>query len=191
MLRIYVERGDEEKMIHRLSGIFQGESYVIYSDLRKDFTNYHRLKDEIVSGDTFVAASPESLGLDAQAVLSELENLEEMNCPVVFLSYPTTYDRENHEVCIRLLKEVYERLCQNKTFDIREYEHPKTGRRKIDYPKDWDALYQAWTQKEITAKEFIRLSGLSKGTFYRLLNEYRKQQVYDKGTLPVLDERIG
>ena len=45
---------------------------------------------------------------------------------------------------------------------------------KISFPDNWENLYAAWDNGEITAKEFMDKSGLKKGTFYHLVNEYKE-----------------
>lgn len=46
--------------------------------------------------------------------------------------------------------------------------------KKINFPENWESLYAAWDNGEITAKEFMDTSGLKKGTFYNLVNDYRE-----------------
>jgi hypothetical protein len=51
-----------------------------------------------------------------------------------------------------------------------------SGRKKIEFPDQWDELYQKWEDKEITSGEFLKQSKLKKATFYNLMTEYREIQ---------------
>lgn len=73
-----------------------------------------------------------------------------------------------------VIVDVYTSLLDNKTIDIRSTVATPTGRKKISFPDNWESLYAAWDNGEITAKEFMDKSGLKKGTFYHLVNEYKE-----------------
>ena len=81
--------------------------------------------------------------------------------------------------------DVYASLLDNKTFDIRSAVAASTGRKKISFPDNWENLYAAWDNGEITAKEFMDKSGLKKGTFYHLVNEYKELLEINKNTMGV------
>ena len=51
-----------------------------------------------------------------------------------------------------------------------------SGRNKIDFPNNWDELFEKWKSKEISSIEFISSTGLKKATFYNLLTEYKEIQ---------------
>ena len=46
------------------------------------------------------------------------------------------------------------------------------GRKKIEYPNNWAQVYDIWKQREITAVEAMKRTGLKKNTFYKLVKEY-------------------
>ncbi len=50
---------------------------------------------------------------------------------------------------------------------------PYVGRHKIEFPKQWDELYEKWENKEISSNDFIDITGLKRATFYNLVTEYR------------------
>jgi len=53
----------------------------------------------------------------------------------------------------------------------------KFGRPQIDKPKDWDNVMELWKEKKITAVEAMRRLNLNRGTFYRRVKEYRRNEV--------------
>lgn len=48
------------------------------------------------------------------------------------------------------------------------------GRKKINYPSNWEEVYNKWKHREIKSKEAMELTGLKKATFYNLLNKYEE-----------------
>lgn len=77
------------------------------------------------------------------------------------------------ELALSVILDIYASLLNNKTFDIRSAVAATPGRKKISFPDNWESLYATWDNGEITAKEFMDKSGLKKGTFYHLVNEYK------------------
>lgn len=49
------------------------------------------------------------------------------------------------------------------------------GRKKIDFPDNWELVYNKWKCREIKSKEAMELTGLKKATFYNLLKEYEEK----------------
>lgn len=89
-----------------------------------------------------------------------------------------------NELALSVILDVYASLLNNKTFDIRSAVVATTGA-KISFPDNWENLYAAWDNGEITAKEFMDKSGLKKGTFYHLVNEYKELLEINKNTMGV------
>lgn len=50
------------------------------------------------------------------------------------------------------------------------------GRKQVTKPANWDANYDLWKQRLITATEFMSRCGLKRTTFYKLLKE---EQAYE------------
>lgn len=48
------------------------------------------------------------------------------------------------------------------------------GRKPIDYPKEWNAVYEKWKRREITASKAMEILDLKKNTFYKLVNKFDK-----------------
>ena len=49
------------------------------------------------------------------------------------------------------------------------------GRKKIDYPKNWEEVYPKWKNKEINGKRAMEMLGLKRTTFYKLIGEYENK----------------
>lgn len=70
----------------------------------------------------------------------------------------------------------FERECllerQREGIRIAKERNIYKGRKKIDYPKNWDEVYKKYKVREITATKAMEILGLKRTTFYKLKNEY-------------------
>lgn len=48
------------------------------------------------------------------------------------------------------------------------------GRPRTEFPENWEECYDRWKSGEITAREAMRLMGLKKDSFYRLVKKFEK-----------------
>ena len=50
------------------------------------------------------------------------------------------------------------------------------GRKKIDFPDNWEEVYSKYKTREITGTEAMEILGLKRNTFYRLKKEYESEK---------------
>lgn len=50
------------------------------------------------------------------------------------------------------------------------------GRKKIDYPLNWEEIYNKYKTREITGTKAMELLGLKRNTFYNLKKEYENKK---------------
>lgn len=48
------------------------------------------------------------------------------------------------------------------------------GRKKVDFPSDWDEVYKQYKHREIKGAEAMERLGLKRTTFYKLVKEYEE-----------------
>lgn len=48
------------------------------------------------------------------------------------------------------------------------------GRKKIDFPSNWEEVYPKYKHREITANKAMELLGLKRNTFYKLVKKYEE-----------------
>ena len=48
------------------------------------------------------------------------------------------------------------------------------GRPRTEFPENWEECYNRWRSREITAREAMRLMGLKKDSFYRLVKKHEE-----------------
>ena len=65
---------------------------------------------------------------------------------------------------------------QREGIAIAKQEGKYTGRKKIDFPKDWEEVYSKYKTRELKANEAMEQLGLKRNTFYNLAKEYEQKQ---------------
>ena len=189
---VYIKKGEDIKNIDELlqkASHTREPYYDLYTDSDRDYIAYNQLKKSIQKEKgLLVISSINNIGSNKQDVYEELLWLKNNKIETVFADYPATHIFDNpiaNELAISVIIDVYASLLGNKTFDIRSSIAATTGRKKINFPENWESLYTAWDSGEITAKEFMEKSGLKKGTFYNLVNEYKEILEINKNTMGV------
>lgn len=170
----------------------------IYTDQQtgKNFNRprYTVLRDDILrDGDTLIITEVDRLGRNKKDTLNELHLLTERNIRVMILEIPTTLqnisdmdntmakmilDTVNH-MLIELYAAIAQAEIEKKEKRQREGIEAKKlrgdwsnyGRPRIKKPDNWESVINRWKSKEITAVEAMRLTGIKKSSFYKLLRE--------------------
>lgn len=53
--------------------------------------------------------------------------------------------------------------------------YKNSGRKKIEYPSNWKEVFDLWQKRLITSKEAMKSLKLKNTSFYKLLNQYKKE----------------
>lgn len=64
---------------------------------------------------------------------------------------------------------------QREGIAIAKAEGKYKGRPSIDYPDNWEEVYDKWKVREITAIKAMELTGLKKNSFYNLVKKYEEK----------------
>lgn len=142
-------------------------------------------------GDTLVIPSIDRLGRNKKATEKAYNNLVDKGVKIIFLE-----DSElNSDVCKDKDLSVSAYMAEQEYKKIKERQRQgidamptdengkkysvKTGKsigRPIaEYPSNFEEVYTKWKSKEISSKEAIKESGLTKATFYNLCKKYEKE----------------
>ncbi len=189
MIYVYVKKGEDFKDIEILlqkASQCREPYYDLYTDSDRDYIAYKQLKKELLlSKGLLIISSIGNVGSNKQDVYEELLWLKNNQIETVIADYPSTHIFNNPSdnlLALSVIADVYASLLDNKTFNVRSTVAATTGRRKISFPPNWEKLYEQWDRREISTKEFIKQSGLKKGTFYNLVNEYREIQAINQNS---------
>ena len=173
----------------------------IYTDQQtgKNFNRprYTVLRDDILrEDDILVVTEVDRLGRNKRDTLEELRLLAKKNVRVMILEIPTTLQDISKmndsmakmilETVNHMLIELYAAMAQaeveKKEKRQREGIEAKKmrgdwenyGRPKIKKPNNWEEIIQKWSNKEISGVEAMRLLGIKKSSFYKMLKEQNK-----------------
>lgn len=89
------------------------------------------------------------------------------------LSYVAQRERENTNARQKHAYEVAPRDSKGRIVSARTGKH--VGRQEIEYPENWNEVYNAWKSGEITAVEAMKRTNTKKTTFYKLAKEYSEK----------------
>ena len=158
----------------------------------KDFDRpgYQNLLRQLRAGDTLVIKSLDRLSRNKLDIKTELEYFKSEGIHLKVLDLPTTlidlpdeqswiFDMINN-ILIEVLSSIaeQERLTihqrQREGIEAAKLKGKHLGRKPTLYPQNWNELYTLWLKGDITAKEFMRRTGLKKSTFYRMIHTFGK-----------------
>lgn len=151
---------------------------------------YFALKTSLLhSGDILTIYSLDRLSGRKSHIISELQWFKEHNIRLRILDIPTTLltaPRDQEwllRIITNLLIEVLTSFLKSeqKTTHIRQAtgieaklnnpDRKSYGRPAVKKPDNWDCVMQQWRNGEITAVCAMKLTGLKKTTFYKLVKE--------------------
>lgn len=149
---------------------------------------YSALKHAMLRrGDTLVVKSLDRLSRNKADIKNELEHFREQGIRLKVLDLPTTlmdwpegqewvFDMVNNiliEVLGTIAQQERETIRQRQAEGIAAAKAKGThlGRPKTAVPENWNEVLTQWRGKEITTVEAMKLTGLKRGTFYKLAGE--------------------
>lgn len=170
----------------------------IYTDQQtgKNFSRprYTVLRDDILrEGDILIITEVDRLGRNKKDTVEELRILANRNIRVMILEIPTTLQDLSKmdnamakmilETVNHMLIELYAAMAQaeieKKEKRQREGieqmkargEWDNYGRPRVQKSQNWDEVISRWRDGEITAVEAMRLTGIKKSSFYKIVKE--------------------
>lgn len=178
---VYVKKTEDISTFDSVMDSFKSvaSNMSITTENMRCYRELDALKAQCNSDDAIVIGSLSSLGTNKAAISNQLEWFISKSVQLVICSYPPTYEYGisqpmNKAILTTILQSI---LSENKNIiEIPKPNKSNAGRNRMEFPDNWDDLYERWSNKEITSKEFINEAGLKKATFYNLLTEYKDIQ---------------
>lgn len=148
---------------------------------------YIKLKDSIRSGDTLVVHEFDRLGRNKRLTLREIQYFKDNQVRLVALNLPTTQLDTNDNLMLETINniiiELYTMMAQDE-IEKREKRQKegikfalengvKFGRRKVEYPKEWDGVMKLVNSKTINNIKAMEVLGVKKTTYYKLLKSHK------------------
>lgn len=150
-----------------------------------DRKGYQALKNAMLrSGDTLIIKSLDRLSRNKTDIKNELQYFKDNSIRLKVIDLPTTmidlpdgqewvFDMVNN-ILIEVLGSIAEQ--ERKTIKARQAEGIKEaqkkgvkfGRPSIEFPANWNEVYNKWQNGEITAKTAMELTNTKRTSFYKL-----------------------
>lgn len=164
-------------------------SIFIDKESGKDFnrTNYKKLIKHLKRGDTLYIKSIDRLGRNYSMIISEWRMLtKEKNVNIVVIDMPLLDTRiKNNNLIGKFISDIVLQILsfvaqnereiikqrQAEGIKIAKIKGVRFGRPKILVPKNFIEIIKQYKNKEINSLTAIKMSGLSRGSFYRKMAE--------------------
>ena len=151
-----------------------------------DRPGYQTLKGQLLrSGDVLVVKELDRLGRDYEQIKSEWHDLRQMGVDIVVLDMPvlSTADKSDLEKVL-IANIVFELLAylaekerikiktrQSEGIAVAKAKGVKMGRPNAKIPANFESEVRKWKSGKQTATETMKVLGLKKTTFYKLVKE--------------------
>ena len=150
-------------------------------------TGYQALKTTMLrNGDTLIVKSLDRLSRNKADIKNELQYFKDNNIRLKVIDLPTTmmdlpkgqewvFEMVNN-ILIEVLGTIAEqerqtiRQRQREGIDAAKAKGKHLGRPKLILPDNWEDVISDWKDKKITARKAMEELGISKSTFYKLIN---------------------
>ena len=144
---------------------------------KKESEAYLKAKESAVTSRELTIDSLDSIGKTNREIAKELEWLSSNNINLRVMDLQATM--EPGVQATDILRDVYARLAEEERERVRkaqvagirkaQTDQKKLGRTRIPVPVNWDENYSKWEKGEITIDQFMKETGLKRGTLYNLI----------------------
>jgi DNA invertase Pin-like site-specific DNA recombinase len=141
-----------------------------------------KLLAEVREGDTIYILDFSRLARSTTDLLKIVETLQKKKIGLVSLKENLDTNTPTGKLMLTMIAAIneFERNNllerQREGIKIAKDKGKYKGRKKVDYPKDWDKYYKLWKAREITGAAAMQILKLKRNTFYKLVKEYREDK---------------
>lgn len=152
-------------------------------------TGYQALKTTMLrSGDTLTVKSLDRLSRNKADIKNELQYFKDNNIRLKVIDLPTTmmdlpkgqewvFEMVNN-ILIEVLGTIAEQ--ERQTIRMRQLEgleaarkaNKHLGRKATEKPENWRDVFSLWDNKKITARQAMKMLGVSKNVFYKWVKDF-------------------
>lgn len=173
--KLHEQLDDFTKMLDSIK--HEEDELYVTSENRRAFQLFNDMMRKVNKEDVIGISSLKSLGTNDADVAVQLTWFIERGIRLVICEIPSTYEfGVSTPVNQAVLSTILQSVLNKDNIVAASFKRSNCGRNKLPFPDNWDELYDQWTQRKITSKKFIELSGLKKATFYNLMTEYKEIQ---------------
>lgn len=178
-LYIYTKTTEDISVFEDLMKIVDKKDQDIFvsAEHLRSFRELEKIKNEMSSDDILLIGSLKSLGISESDIANSLEYFIKTGKYLVISNIESTY---GYGVSQPMNKAVLNTVLESTLFNndniiqLPRNRKANAGRNRIEFPDNWEELYEKWEKGEISSKEFMDRSGLKKATFYNMITEYKE-----------------
>lgn len=196
--RVSTEEQNEARQIKALTDAGVAEAHIIIDKYSgKDFNRagYKYLMTRLEAADTLIVSSLDRLGRNYDEMREQWHVItQEKKAAIRILDMPlldTTHSNDNldRQFIADITLQILSYVAAKERLNIRQRQRQgidampidengkrisgktgrPTGRPAAIKPDNWDEVYAMWKEKEITGVKAMKLTGLSRSTFYKLI----------------------
>ncbi|WP_124728819.1 recombinase family protein [Staphylospora marina] len=203
-IRVSSKDQNEGRQVEKMLELGIEERYIFIdkqTGANFDRPQYQAMKMFIRPGDLIYIDDLDRLGRDYDGIIKEWKHItRELGADIVILSNPTLFDSRKYKEMGDIGKLMEDQFLSLLSF-VAEQERKKIKRRQAEgialakkqgkhlgrpkinletiskeQRKTLEANFERWKNQEITAVQFMKMLGLKKGTFYKIVKEYESSQ---------------
>jgi len=151
---------------------------------KKEIEEYNKAKESALVSGELIIDSLDSIGKTNREIAKELEWFSSNNINLQVMDLQATMEPVVQSTDI--LRDVYARLAEEERERVRkaqiagirkaQTDQKKLGRTRIPVPSNWDEFFTKWEKHKITIDQFMKETGLKRGTLYNLIKAFRKER---------------
>lgn len=178
-IRVSAIDQNEERQVQALESK-SIDRYYIEKVSGKD-TNRPKLQEMLEyvrQGDTIYIHDFSRLARNVKDLLNIVEQLQNKSVNLISLKENLDLNTPAGKLQLTMLGAIYEferamiKERQAEGIAIAKAKGKYKGRKKINYPANWEEIYNKWKYRQLTANKAMELLNLKRNTFYKLLKEY-------------------
>lgn len=189
-VRVSSKEQNLSRQIDEMKKLGIDEKY-IYEDKASgkdmDRIGYQYMKKSLENDDLLVVKSIDRVGRNSKEIMREWQEItQDIGADVKVIDMPLLDTTQHKDLLGTFVSDIVLQILafvsENERENIRKRQAEgiasakargkHLGRPKIEIPEDFPSLYKQWKNDEILAVDFMKFVNMTKGTFYRRVQEY-------------------
>lgn len=176
---VYIKSYTNQEDYHKITNLVDKcNIHKCFYDEGKDKSQLEHVINFATKGDTIYICDFCTLATNTKRLLKVINRLEQKKVNLVVVNESLDTRTPEGKLMIETIKKVnnFETQCllekQHEGIKKAQIKGLYKGRKPIDRPECWEAVYDKWKCREVTGVQAMKELNLKKSTFYRMINEY-------------------
>lgn len=181
-IRVSTADQNEERQIKAIEEKVKIDKYFIekISAANTNRPKLNEMCEYIREGDTIYIKDFSRLARSTKDLLELVEYFENKKIKLISLKENLDTSTSTGKLMLTMISAIYQFERDNllerqrEGIEIAKEKGKYKGRKKIDYPGNWEEIYLKYKSRNITANKAMEELGLKRNTFYRLVRESKE-----------------